>query len=414
MRKATQEWDGRQRKLLPTEEGAEPEVREGILGQLRQGVLHVIREIFEEQKQELIGDLWSRKTEGQARSGGTEEGHAYLEGRRVRVRYPRIREGAGSRAVPAYGALRSFDLMSEEVMPALVRGVSTRDYRGVVSRIVEGTGLSKSTVSRAFVRASRKSLHQVNGRDLSKQCFAALFLDGISFGETTVVAALGVSLEGRKVLLGLAEGYTENATVVSQLLDNLVDRGLALSERFLAVVDGGKALKAALVQRWGKRVVLARCQLHKKRNVVEHLPPSYHAEVRRRMSVAYGMKEEGEARKVLENTVRWLSQISEPAARSLSEGLEETLTVVRLGLPEVLRKSFSTTNAVESLFDGVRTRTGRVKRWRRGKSEMVLRWAAATGLEGERRLRRIRGYALLGLLVERLTTIDVDVVKEVG
>jgi transposase-like protein len=330
------------------------------------------------------------------------------------VTYPRISGGKGSQAPPAYRALRAYDLMAEEVQAKLVRGVSTRDFQDVAGQIAEGTGLGKSTVSRAFVRASARSLAQINGRDLSKEQFVAVFIDGIGFGDALVVAALGVTLEGEKRVLGLIEGHTENATVVASLLDNLVDRGLALTEKFLAVIDGGKALRAALVRRWQGRVVIARCQVHKKRNVLEHLPPSHQAEVGRRMSVAYGMRDHDEALKFLQKTVEHLRLINEDAARSLEEGLEETLTVVKLALPEPLRRTFSTTNAIESVFDGVRYRTGRVKRWRNGKGQMVMRWTAAAALETEKRFHKVKGHKLLHLLASALKGNQVDMVEKVG
>lgn len=389
-------------------------VRDQLKAELRGSILHLINELFDQERRELIGEPWSRKTPGQARSGGTERGSIYLEGRRMPVSYPRVVDAAGSHAPAAYRALRSYDLMAEEVQAKLVRGVSTRDYRDVVGQVVEGTALPSSTVSRAFVRASLKSLEQINGRDLSKDLLVAIFTDGIAFGETLVVAAMGVSVEGQKILLGLQEGHTENTTVVSALLDNLVDRGLTLTDHFLAVVDGAKALKSALLKRWQGRVVIQRCQVHKKRNVLDHLPPPYHAEVKRRMSMAYAMTDEAEARKVLLNLIEWLRQANASAAESLREGMDETLTVVRLGLPEPLRRTFSTTNPLESVFDGVSSRSGRVKRWRTGRGQMVLRWAAAAGLQVESRLHRVRGHNLMNLMIEALNKIHVDERKEVG
>ncbi len=390
------------------------QLREELKARLRMGVLEFIEHLFEEQRRELVGEPWSRKGPDQARSGGSEEGSIYLEGRRVPVRYPRIADGEGSRALPAYTALRSYDLMAQEVQAKLVRGVSTRDFEEVACHIAEGTGLPRSTVSRAFVRASARSLAEINGRDLSKEEFLALFIDGIGFGEVLVVAALGVTTEGEKRVLGLIEGHTENATVVASLLDNLVDRGLVLSEKFLAVIDGAKALRAALLRRWQGRVVIARCQLHKKRNVLDHLPPKYHADIRRRLSVAYGMTQYEEALSFLKKTVEHLRLINEDAAKSLEEGMEETLTVVKLGLPEPLRKTFSTTNPLESVFDQVRYRTGRVKRWRNGKGQMVLRWTAAAALETERRFHKVKGHRLLSLLAAALKGNPVDTAKEVG
>lgn len=413
MSKATgRNWSGQGKESGKAEEPLRI-LRESLKARMQAGILEFIEALFEEQRQELIGPAWSRKTPEQARSGGSERGSIYLEGRRMPVSYPRVADEQGSCALPAYTALRSYDLMAEEVQAKLVRGISTRDYRDVVTQIADGTRLSKTTVSRAFIKASQKSLDQINGRDLSKQEFIGLFIDGISFGEVLIVAALGVDREGQKVVLGLQEGHTENATVVSALLDNLQERGLVLAEKFLAVIDGAKALRAALLRRWQGRVVIARCQVHKKRNVLEHLPPKYHGDIRRRMSVAYGMQDYEEALRLLQKTVEHLRQINQDAAASLEEGMEETLTVVKLGLPELLRKTFSTTNPVESVFDGIRSRTRRVKRWRKS-NQMVMRWTAATALETERRFYKIKGHKLLNLLAAALEGKKLDGMKEVG
>ena len=289
----------------------------------------------------------------------------------------------------------------------LIRGVSTRDYSQVITKIAEGTRLGRDTVSRAFIRASRRSLEEINGRDLSQCELVALFIDGISFGkDTTLVIAMGVTREGQKVLLGLQEGHTENSTVVGTLLDNLVSRKLVLAERFLAILDGAKALRAAILARWKGRGVIQRCQVHKKRNVCEHLDPHHALEFRRRMNVAYGIDSYEDARRIMDNTVGWLAEISEPAAASLKEGLEETLTVVKLGLPDLLRKTFSSTNPIESILDGVRYRTHRVKRWRTGKGQMVARWASSALLVVEKRLHKVKGASLLNSLVLALGKLD--------
>jgi len=288
-----------------------------------------------------------------------------------------------------------------------MRGVSTRDYSEVITKLSEGTGLGKDTVSRAFIRASKRSLEEINGRDLSKHQIVALFIDGIGFGkETMLVVALGVTLEGQKILLGMQEGHTENSTIVGTLLDNLVSRKLVLAERFLAVLDGAKALKAAVMARWKGRVLIQRCQVHKKRNVCDHLTPHHAHELKRRMNTAYGLVSYVEAKKFMDDTVLWLKQISEPAAASLQEGLEETLTVVKLGLPDLLRRTFSTTNPIESIFDGVRYRTNRVKRWRTGKGQMAARWVSSALLVVEKRLHKVKGSSLLNSLVQALEKVD--------
>lgn len=413
MAKATTEQAKGQWKSLPSREQVEQGIREELRTRMHASMLEVVYAIFEEEKERLCGQPWVRKAPGQGRRGGTERGTIYLEGHRVPVTYPRVVDDEGSRALGTYQALRSYDLLDPEVQTKLMRGVSTRDYRDVVTKIAEGAGLGRDTVSRAFIRASQRSLAEINGRDLSQHQFVAVYIDGIGFGkDTTLVIAMGVTREGQKVLLGLQEGHTENAAVVGILLDNLVDRKLALAERFLAVLDGAKALRAAVLARWKGRVLIQRCQVHKKRNVCEHLTPHYGRELVRRVNVAYGMRSYEEARKVMDNTLLWLDQISEPAAASLKEGLEETLTVVKLGLPDLLRKTFSSTNPIESILDGVRYRTHRVKRWKTGQGKMAARWASSALLVVEKRLHKVKGASLLSSLV--LALGKVDVAEKVG
>lgn len=388
-------------------------LRDELRHRMSQSMLEVVGAIFTEERHQVCGSPWTRKPTGAPRRGGTEAGRVYLAGRRVPVRYPRVAREGRSEALPAYTALGSLDLLGEEVQGKLLHGVATRDYANVSEVIAEGTHLSSSTVSRAFVRASKKSIEELNGRPLHEYSFAALFFDGIGFGrETTVVTAMGVTTEGHKIILGFQEGHTENAAVVDTLLENLVDRGLALEDVFLVVLDGGKALRKAVEKRWGARAVIQRCQAHKKRNVLDHLPKSYHAEMKRRLSVAYGMKDYAEAKRLLESLAAWLRRISEPAARSLEEGLEETLTVTRLGLPDDLKRTFSTTNSIESIFDGVRYRTRRVKRWR--SSEMAKRWTAGALLVAEKRLHRVGGYKQMPELIralKALKSVDMERVR---
>lgn len=408
MGKTTTEAVKGQLKLIRRQEEVEEEIREELRTRMRDSMLEVVYQLFQEEKERLCGKPWARKEPQQGRRGGTEKGTVYLEGRRVPVNYPRIVGKEGSRGVSTYGALRSYDLLDPDIQTKLMRGVSTRDYDQVITKIVEGTGLGKDAVSRSFIRASKKSLEEINGRDLSGHTFVAMYIDGIGFGkDTTLVVALGVTLKGEKILLGLQEGWTENSTIVGTLLDNLTSRKLTLTDRFLAVLDGAKALKSAILARWKGRVLIQRCQVHKKRNVCEHLRPHHARELVRRVNVAYGMRSYEEAKKVMDNTLLWLDQISEPAAASLKEGLEETLTVVKLGLPDLLRRTFSTTNPIESILDGVRYRTHRVKRWRSGKGQMAARWASSALLVVEKRLRKVRGVSLLSNLVQALEKIDV-------
>jgi transposase-like protein len=389
-------------------------IRRELKGRMQGAALMLVSELFEQEVRKLCGAPWSSKEPAEPRRGGWERGRIYLEGQAVGVKRPRVRQGGQEVGLRSYAALQSYDLLAEQVQRKMLRGVSTRDYAELLEEWEGGLGLPRSQVSAAFVRASQKSLDQLNGRDLSKQEFVVMFLDAQQFAGSWVVVAMGLERNGSKRILGLQEGHTENAAVVGTLLDNLVERGLVLSERFLAVIDGSKALKAALLRRWEGRVVIQRCQVHKKRNVLEQLPKQWHAEVKRRLNAAYGMKDADEAAKSLEQVVRWLEGISEPAARSLQEGLEETLTVIRLQVPEVLRRTLATTNPIESVLDSVRQRTRRVKRWRGGNSRMLTRWTAAALLMVERRLHKVKGHALMGVLVDALARHNMDTQRKIG
>jgi transposase-like protein len=341
-------------------------VRHQVRGELRGVTLKLIRDLFEEEAQALSGQPWSRKGEDGVYRGGSDHGRVRLQGQQIEVKRPRLRRGGKEMPLQSYAALQGYDLLDEEVQRKMLRGVSTREYGELLEELEGGLGLSKSLVSKAFARGSQKALDQINGRDLSSYgVFVTLMVDGQQFAGTRMVIALGITADSQKVVLGQREGHTENAEVVADLLQNLVDRKLTLSETFLAVIDGAKALRSALVRRWQGRVLIQRCQVHKKRNVLDKLPRHWHAEANRRINVAYTMAQYPEALKGLRDTVQWLHGINESAAASLEEGLEETLTVVRLGLPDILRRTFMSTNPLESVLDGVRSRTRRVKRWRK-------------------------------------------------
>jgi transposase-like protein len=388
-------------------------VRHQVRGELRGVTLKLIRDLFEEEAQALSGQPWSRKGEDGVYRGGSDHGRVRLQGQQIEVKRPRLRRGGKEMPLQSYAALQGYDLLDEEVQRKMLRGVSTREYGELLEELEGGLGLSKSLVSKAFARGSQKALDQINGRDLSSYgVFVTLMVDGQQFAGTRMVIALGITADSQKVVLGQREGHTENAEVVADLLQNLVDRKLTLSETFLAVIDGAKALRSALVRRWQGRVLIQRCQVHKKRNVLDKLPRHWHAEANRRINVAYTMAQYPEALKGLRDTVQWLHGINESAAASLEEGLEETLTVVRLGLPDILRRTFMSTNPLESVLDGVRSRTRRVKRWR--KPSMVSRWIASALLLVEKRLRRINGHRSMALLIEALKRQGVSIAKEVG
>jgi len=343
-------------------------------------------------------------TEGPERVGwkyGRQPGFVHWDGRKVAFPNMRVRSFGGEEIkLQSYAKFQEDGANGRLALRDMMRGVSTRDYEEGVEGFLRGYGMARSSVSRAFIRASKAKLKELMERDLSKLDLVALFMDGVGFQGHLQVVAMGVDAQGRKHALGLWQGATENQAVCQALLDDLIRRGLDPEKRYLFVIDGGKGLRAAIQRTFGKRVEVQRCQEHKKRNVAEHLPKHLQAEFRRKMSAAYGMTEYTEAKKALEACIRELERINPSAAASLREGMEETLTLHRLGVPATLRVSLSTTNPMESPFATVRERTVRV-RWWRG-ADQVQRWTAAALLRAEQAWRRLRGSTQMNVLVEVL------------
>lgn len=261
---------------------------------------------------------------------------------------------------------------------------------------LEPLGTSKSSISRRFVQGTEQKLAELFGRDLSELDLLAIFIDGVQLAEHCVVVALGVDGDGRKHPLGLWEGTTENKTVCTALLGNVIERGLDPERPRLFVIDGGKAIRAAILSTFGAHAVIQRCQIHKRRNVLDHLPEAERTFVGRKLDHAWRDSDPKRAEDKLRTLAKSLDSKHPGAGASLLEGLEETLTVTRLGLSPLLIHTFKSSNPVESMISVGRTVTGNVKRWRDGK--MVLRWTAAGLLEAEKQFRRIKGYRELPLL----------------
>ncbi len=333
---------------------------------------------------------------------GHQRGFVTIAGQKVSVAKPRVRytDERGEAELERYALLQSPDAMPQAALDHLVNGVSTRRYEQVVQLARQGFGVKKSSVSRGFVRASAAEVERLAQRRFDDERFAVIFLDAQPYAGEMMVVALGITTGGEKRLLGLRQGATENATVVTSLLEELRERGVRTDLPTLFVLDGAKALVAAVVRVWGKFAVVQRCQVHKRRNIEAHLPDKHHDELRQRLNTAYHETNVIQARTLLGATVKWLRQISPAAAASLEEGLEETLTVVRLGVPELLRKSLSTTNPIESAFSVAESVTRRVKRWRDG--NMRQRWCVAGLMDAESRFNRIQGYKHLPQLLAAL------------
>ncbi len=260
-------------------------------------------------------------------------------------------------------------------------------------------------MSREWITATRGALAELCERNLAELGrIAVLMIDGLVYAGECIVVALGVSEQGKKHVLGLVQGASENAAVVQGLLDDLIQRGLDAKAKRLYVLDGSKALRSAVKKTFGDESPLQRCQIHKRRNVKEYLPPEQQRTVDARLKAAYSMTRYCDAKKMLLATVGWLEELNPSAAASLREGLEETLTLHRMGVPEELRRSLRSTNLIESALSVVRTATQRVKRWRRG--DMRLRWSAAGLLAAEQRFRRVRGHRSMPALLAGISAFD--------
>jgi putative transposase len=332
---------------------------------------------------------------------GRQPGYVVFGGQKVSIPRPRVRTREGEEvALDSYARLQHDGRRQRAVREGIVAGLTTRNYHRAVESVLEGYGIEKSSVSREFVEASGAQLQELCERKLGELDLVALLIDGIEIGKQVLVVALGIESSGHKHVLGLWQGATENTTVVKSLLEDLVARGLKPDRRYLFVIDGAKALRAAIEKVFGERAEVQRCQVHKRRNVKDHLPQNCQRDYDRRIRNAYALTNYAEAQAELEKIVRQLERINPSAAHSLEEGLEETLTVHRLGVGGLLRRTLSTTNPIESCLSTVERVAHNVKRWREG--DQSLRWTATGLLEAERRFNRLKGYRQLGILNHRL------------
>jgi putative transposase len=382
--------------------------RDGLLA-LSVGVgLGVLSEMMEAELAEVVGPQHARLAERTAVRHGHEAGEVTLGGRRVGVQRPRARTVDGEREVPlqTYAHFADRDPLTRVVLEQMLAGVSTRRFsrtREPVGEVVlaQERSTSKSSVSREFVGRTREHLEQLMSRSLADIRLAALMLDGIELKGRCCVVCLGVTTDGVKVPLGLWDGSTENKTVAAHLLADLVARGLDVEQGVLVVLDGSKALRAAVNEVFGPTPV-QRCVRHKERNVLEHLPERDQPAVKARMRTAWATDNYALALDGLRLLADELDRSHPGAAASLREGLEETLTLTRLGIRGKLKTTLQSTNPIESMIETVRRTSRNVKRWQSG--DMCLRWTAAGMLEAEQQFRRIIGYrdlAKLALAVER-------------
>jgi len=355
--------------------------------------------------EEIVGPKGKHEKERRHNHWGSTDGELSFGGGRIQVSRPRVRSKSGTEAsLPHFEAFREEDPLPERVLNQILVGVSTRGYESSLDKPavkLKSRGTSKSAASRHLVSQTKKKLEEYLARPLEELELAALMMDGLEVAGETVVVIIGITIDGRKVPLGIWLGSTENATVCTALLQNLLERGLRIDESILCVIDGGKGIRKALIDVFGDLAVIQRCQVHKLRNLRSYLPKSRHAYVLQTMKQAYKSKSAKKARKRLQALVSWLERNGyDEAAGSLSEGMEETLTVLKLALPELLRKSLATTNAIENLNGTIRRVSRNVKRWK--SPSMIRRWTALGVVTAEKKFRRIKGYRHMGALVHAL------------
>ena len=363
--------------------------------------LRILHGLLEDEVRQRVGPQHRPHPASGALRWGRQPDYVVFGGQKIPLQRPRVRTRAGEEVeLESYGKLQQDGRMQRAVAERIVCGLSTRKYRRAVQSTLDGYGIRKSSVSRHFVRAMAQQLRELCERRLEPRKLAALLIDGIAFAGQTLIIALGVEENGMKHVLGLWQGATENATVCKALLEDLLERGLNPQRRYLFVLDGSKALRMAVEKVFGTRAEVQRCQLHKRRNVKDHLPEPCRADYDRQLRNAYALTGHPEARAALEKIFRQLERINPSAARSLEEGLEETLTLHRLGVGSLLRRSLSSTNLIESCLSTVRHVARNVKRWQGG--DHLARWVAAGLLEAEKKFRKVKGYRELKELAEKL------------
>lgn len=365
------------------------------------GLMHV-QETLAAEVEELAGARHVRKTNGEAGCRyGSNPGSVRISGQRLGIRVPRVRGEDGEIPLHSYQQLHTGGGEADDVLlRRVLHGLSCANYEDAAAAVPGAIGLSRASVSRSFVQVSAAKLRAFQERDLSAEDCVALVLDGKTFADATMVIALGITMGGEKRVLGFVETDTENATVLSSFVRSLLARGLDVSQGILVIIDGGKGLRAAVRKVLAKRALVQRCMWHKRENVVSHLPQRDQATWRRRLKRALDRPTYDEARSALDHLVAELDGINQSAAASLREGLDEILTLHRLGVYATLGRSLKTTNCLENINGQVEQRCGKVDCWKN--SNQRHRWLAAALLDIEPRLRTVCGYRQLGALREAL------------
>lgn len=378
-------------------------------GLLHEAVEHLATEIgltvmtglLEDEAEQLAGARHAKADGKAAWRHGYEDSSVIFAGKKLPIRRPRVRDASGEVELTRLARMRSPAPLQQTMTRHLLAQVATRRYAGVVDALAEGFGIQRSSVSRHWKAASAQELERLVTRPLAGLDLVAVMLDSVHFQDHALIVGLGIALDGRKHILGLWEGSSENTTLVTSLLTDLVSRGLATGVRRLFVLDGAKALRKGVVSVFGDEAVIQRCLIHKKRNVLDNLPENLQWTAGKRLSAAWGMNDYAAAKQAMEEVCAWLKLQSAPAEASLREGLEDTLTLHRLGVPPELRVRLNTTNAIENVFSTLRHQLRRVRNGNRA-PDMRCRWVGTALIESEKQFRRLKNHGLLPQLANLL------------
>jgi transposase-like protein len=364
----------------------------------------LVNDILEDEVNQYAGMWYShdKPHNGRYSRWGTNPGSMKLGERRVKLAVPRIfdKESGRHKPLESYGKLREIETINDRILKAVLLGLSTRDYKQVIGNLLDGFGLSSSSVSNEFIDQSSKKLEYFENRDLSEYDFVSLFIDGKSLAKEQIIIVLGVTIEGDKIPIGFVQSHSENSSVIKELFTNLIDRGLRYEEGLLCVIDGSKGIYKAIKETFGSYSVIHRCHWHKRENVLKYLNESKQDHYRKRINQAYRTDDYEQACKLLKEIIKDLKTDNLSASRSMEEGMEETLTLHRLGLIEGFRKSFSTTNCIENLNSQMEKYLMKVKHWKT--SSQKYRWIGSALLDVETRMRRVDNYTKLSVMRNKI------------
>ena len=367
--------------------------------------LEAVNNALQAEVERLVGKKYSRNDSANKR-WGKNPGSVYLGGQKVAIDVPRVRNLDDGREVQlqTYESLQSTARIDDSILAQVINGVATRKYERVIAKLPETFGIKKSAISKKFIRASAKKLDRMLSRDISREDIVAIFMDGKTFSENDMILALGITMAGNKTVLGVIESASENGAVVNDFIGDLQRRGLNTDSEILFVIDGSKGLRKGILNALGSKAIIQRCQWHKRENVVKYLPKGQQLRMRKKLQDAYQCPKYVDARAALLLVRKELKLMNESAAKSLDEGLEETLTLHRLDLFAELGRSFKTTNCIENLNKQIELYTGRVCVWKT--SFQRQRWLASAIMEIEPGLNKVSGAKYLRVLREQMKRLN--------